>query len=126
MAGTINIGFNAQATAANGSNTSEIIAHQGQASIAMTGFVMFKETFTVPTSAAAISLLSVSGAPCFLIIVNRDITNYMEVGGDSGLTVFKIQINPGCFAVLPLPNAGTIYWKAHTATVDATISAYSA
>lgn len=126
MANTLQLSFTAQGTAATGSNTVDTIAVQGQALVTMTGAVMFKKTFIVPTSAAAIDFGAISGAPSAMIIQNRDATNYMEVGGDSGLTVFKFQINPGCLAIIPLPNGGTVYCKAHTATVEATISAYSA
>ena len=48
---------------------------------------------------------------------NNDATNFIEVGGDSGLTVFKLKVLPG-ESILITPSSATMYYKADTATCN--------
>lgn len=91
----------------------------------MTGDEMVNSTQTIGTSAETISLGEVSGAPGQLVIKNLDATNYVEIGGDSGLTVFKLKLLPGA-AALFCPSAVPLYGKANTAPVRILIAASSA
>jgi hypothetical protein len=52
-------------------------------------------TQDIGTSAETIVFGDISGAPAIAIIQNLDETNFVEIGGDSGLTVFKLKILPG-------------------------------
>ena len=71
---------------------------------------------SAPTTAALIPL---SGLASFekVYIRNNDPTNYIEIGGDSGLTVFKIKILPGEVVYFTLPNTQP-YIKANVAPCD--------
>lgn len=80
----------------------------------MAGDDLVQSTQLIGTSAELIDLGEITGAPAQLLIQNLDTTNFIEVGGDSGLTVFKIKILAGK-ANLISPSSGTLYAKANTA-----------
>jgi len=82
----------------------------------MTGDGLNNSTQSIATSATLIDLTGVTGAPGNFAIRNLDATNYIEIGGDSGLTVFKIKLSPGQSCMFQ-PSSGTIYAKANTAAV---------
>lgn len=82
----------------------------------MTGTGMIQTTQSIGTSAEAIALGDLSGAPSMIEIKNLDATNFVEIGGDSGLTVFKLKLRPG-HATLFQPSAVPLYAKADTAAV---------
>lgn len=84
--------------------------------ITMSGDDMVQSTQVIGTTAETLSLGDISGAPSQLLIKNLDATNFVEIGGDSGLTVFKIKILSG-ETVLIRPTSATIYAKADTADV---------
>lgn len=90
--------------------------------ITLTGDDMIQSTQVIGTSAETLTLGEISGTPGNVAIKNLDSTNFVEIGGDSGLTVFKLKINPG-EAALFQPNSGTIYAKADTAAVRVQIVA---
>ena len=84
--------------------------------ITMTGADMVQATQSIGTTAELIALGDIAGAPSQIVIKNLDATNFVEIGGDSGLTVFKLKIAAG-EAVLFRATSGTIYAKADTAAV---------
>ena len=84
--------------------------------INMTGGGIVNNTQLIGTTAEAVNLGDISGAPSQLVIKNLDATNFVEIGGDSGLTVFKLRIQPGEATVIR-PTSGTLYAKADTADV---------
>ena len=84
--------------------------------LTMTGNEMVQSTQSIGTSAETINLGEITGAPGVFIIKNLDSTNFVEIGGDSGLTVFKLKLLPGQFHAFQ-PSSATIYAKADTAAV---------
>lgn len=91
----------------------------------MTGSEIVQTTQSIGTSAETVSLGEISGAPKQVLIKNLDVTNFVEIGGDSGLTVFKLKILPGCSNLIS-PSSATIYAKADTAAVRILVAAASA
>jgi len=91
----------------------------------MTGNNMVSNTQSIGTSAEPIDFGDISGAPAAVLIRNLDSTNYVEIGGDSGLTVFKIKIPAGQCALFT-PSSGTVYAKANTAAVLVQVTAVEA
>lgn len=94
-------------------------------SLTMTGDDMVQATQVIGTSAETVDLGEITGAPAMLMIQNLDTTNFIEIGGDSGLTVFKLKVLAG-HSVLISPSSGTIYAKADTAAVRIQIAAAEA
>lgn len=92
------------------------IEFSGTKNIDMSGDDLVSATQVIGTSSETLDLGDVTGAPGVLVVKNLDTTNFVELGGDSGLTVFKIKIIAGDFAVIQ-PTSGTIYAKADTADV---------
>jgi hypothetical protein len=82
----------------------------------MAGDDMIQTTQVIGTTAETVSFGEISGAPQFLLITNLDATNYVEFGGDSGLTVFKIKLAAGK-STLFSPTSATLYAQANTAAV---------
>ncbi len=104
--------------------TTTLSATKGGASVTMTsnkqvdmaGNHMTQATQSIGTTSELLDLGDVTGAPSCIAIKNLDATNFIEIGGDSGLTVFKLKIRPGHSALFE-PTSGTIYAKADTAAV---------
>jgi hypothetical protein len=92
------------------------VSFSGSYNLTMTGNEMLSSTQLIGTSAELLTLGDITGAPGAIVLKNLDSTNFVEIGGDSGLTVFKIKILPGQFAAIQ-PGAATIYAKADTAAV---------
>lgn len=90
--------------------------------ITMTGDDMVQGTQVIGTVAETLSLGDISGAPSQLVVKNLDSTNFVELGGDSGLTVFKLRIEPGETVVIR-PGGATVYAQADTAAVRVQILA---
>lgn len=82
----------------------------------MTGDDMIQGTQVIGTTAELVSFSDITGAPSQVMIQNLDATNFVEIGGDSGLTVFKLKILAGK-AILISPSSATMYAKADTAAV---------
>ena len=82
----------------------------------MAGNHMIQATQAIGLTAEVLELGDISGAPAGIAIKNLDAVNFIEIGGDSGLTVFKLKIPAGHAAIFQ-PTAGTIYAKADTAAV---------
>lgn len=83
----------------------------------MTGAAMLQGTQSIGTTAELVDFGDITGAPQAVLIQNLDATNYIEVGGDSGLTVFKQKIPAGWSQLVTLSSA-TLYAKANTAAVN--------
>lgn len=81
----------------------------------VTGADAIHKTQNIGTTAETVDFGDITGAPKTVMIANLDATNFVEIGGDSGLTVFKLAIDPGEFIVLNLASA-TLYAKADTAS----------
>ncbi len=86
------------------------------ANLSMTGAEMLQLTQPIGTTSELLTLGDITGAPAFILIQNLDSTNFVEIGGDSGLTVFKLKILPGQSQLIS-PSSGTVYAKANTSTV---------
>jgi hypothetical protein len=84
--------------------------------ITMAGNNLINATQDIGTSAELVTFGDVSGAPAQVEIYNMDDTNFIELGGDSGLTVFKLELYPG-ESTLFRPSSGTLYAKSDTAGV---------
>jgi hypothetical protein len=89
----------------------------------MSGTESIQSTQLIGTSAETVGLGEISGAPGKVIIKNLDSTNFVEIGGDSGLTVFKLKIPAGDEQIFA-PTSGTIYAKADTANVRIQVTAW--
>lgn len=98
------------------------VALNSSFNLTMTGGDMVQSTQSIGTSAETINLGDITGAPGAIIIKNLDSTNFIEIGGDSGLTVFKMKLLAGQFAAFQ-PSSATIYAKADTAAVSVQIIA---
>lgn len=84
--------------------------------VTMTGDDLVNVTQVIGTTAELVAFGDITGAPGEVVIKNLDATNYIELGGDSGLTVFKTKLLPGRFTVFQ-PSSATLYAKADTADV---------
>ena len=82
----------------------------------MTGDDILQGTQLIGTSAELVSFGEIAGAPAMVLIQNLDANNFVEIGGDAGLTVFKLKILAGK-SMLISPSSGTVYAKADTAAV---------
>lgn len=96
----------------NGAEIAISSSHQ----VDMTGDDLISTTQVIGTSAETVGFGDITGAPGEVIIKNLDSTNFVELGGDSGLTVFKTKLLPGRFTVFQ-PSSATLYAKADTADV---------
>ena len=82
----------------------------------VTGDNASKTPQSIGTSAETVTFAGITGAPQLLMISNLDSTNFIEIGGDSGLTVFKLKLLAGMTNLISLSSA-TLYAKADTAAV---------
>lgn len=98
------------------------IAQNYSASYSMTGNEMMQGTQNIGTTAELVTFGNITGAPQMVSIRNLDSTNFIELGGDSGLTVFKIKVAAGGIAVFTASSA-TLYAKANTAACNILIQA---
>jgi hypothetical protein len=88
----------------------------------MTGDDMIQTTQVIGTTAELVTFGEISGAPQEILITNLDATNFVELGGDSGLTVFKLKLLAGKSTLIQ-PSSATLYAKADTASVRVQILA---
>lgn len=68
----------------------------------------------IGTVEEAVSLGDVT-APGYVFLLNTDATNYVEIGGTTG--VYDIKLAAGQWACFPLDGT-TLFAKAHTASCD--------
>ena len=101
------------------------LSQSGSKLITMAGDDMLVNTQVIGTSAELIDFAEIAGAPSVLFVKNTDSTNFVELGGDSGLTVFKMKLPAGHVAVFQ-PSSATLYAKADTAAVRLLILATEA
>ncbi|MGN6552527.1 MAG: hypothetical protein ACTHLW_02180 [Verrucomicrobiota bacterium] len=92
------------------------VVRQYSGQLTMAGDDMIQSTQDIGTAAEQVTFGDIAGAPSQVLIKNLDTVNYVEIGGDAGLTVFKLKILAGGF-VLISPSSGTVYAKANAATV---------
>jgi len=91
----------------------------------MTGDDMITSVQSIATTAETVNFGEITGAPGLVIIKNLDATNYVEFGGDSGLTVFKLKLLAGQ-DMLIRPQSATLYAQANTAAVKIQVTATEA
>lgn len=91
----------------------------------MTGDDLTQATQVIGTTAETVDFGEITGAPAQVLISNLDDTNFVEFGGDSGLTVFKLKLLAGKSMIVPL-SSGTLYAKADTADVRIQLAAIEA
>lgn len=101
------------------------ITLSGTVLVDMTGADLYQATQEIGTGAETVSFGDITGAPAYVYVENLDTTNYVEFGGDVGLTVFKLRLNAGECMVLHLDSA-TLYAKADTAAVNIFVGAAEA
>ena len=89
----------------------------------MAGVGNVNGTQNIGTASELITFGSIVGVPQMVMIQNLDATNFVEIGGNSGLTVFKLKILAGKVALIPLSSA-TLYAKADTAAVNVLVTAF--
>lgn len=99
------------------SKNGAMVSRSYSAQLSMTGTHMTQDVQTIATTATALTFGGISGAPSKVMIKNLDAVNYVEIAADSGITQFVQKLMPGDFILLS-PESGTIYGKAHTASVD--------
>jgi hypothetical protein len=90
--------------------------------ITMAGTNMISSTQSIGTTSELVIFGDITGAPEYVFITNLDTENYVEIGGDSGLTVWNLKLKPGYPTLIPLSSA-TLYAKANTATCQILVSA---
>ena len=91
----------------------------------MAGDDLHQATQVIGTTAELVTFGDITGAPAQVLIQNLDATNFVELGGDSGLTVFKLKILAGK-AIVISPSSATLYAKADTAAARILIVAVEA
>lgn len=91
----------------------------------MTGDDMLQATQVIGTTSELVSFGDITGAPQQVVIKNLDSTNFVELGGDSGLTVFKLKLLAGQTTLIQ-PSSATLYAKADTADVRIQVIAVEA
>jgi hypothetical protein len=91
----------------------------------MAGAQMTQVTQNIGTAAELVDFGDITGAPQLVMIRNLSTTRFVELGGDSGLTVFKTKI-PAGGACLFTPSSATLYAKADTSAANILIVAVEA
>ena len=102
-----------------------VFAFNKSKTLSMTGTRAYYGVQNIGTSAETVAFGDVSGTPQKVAICNLDSTNYVEFGGDSGLTVFKIKLVAGDSMIIT-PTSATLYAKANTGAVDILVEAVEA
>lgn len=97
----------------------------GNYNLDMSGDELLNATQVIGTTSETLDFGDITGAPGQVVVKNLDSTNFVEIGGDSGLTVFKLTLRAGEFALFS-PGAATVYAKADTADVRVQILATEA
>lgn len=91
------------------------ITHSITKRLTMAGDDMIQTTQLIGTTSELVVFGEITGAPQAVLITNLDTTNYVELGGDIGITVFNLKLPAGCSALFQ-PGSGTLYAKANTAS----------
>lgn len=101
------------------------VGHSTSGRFDMTGTDLTQKTQVIGTTSEVIDFGDITGAPQQVMIKNLDAANFVEIGGDSGLTVFKLKILAGKTIVIS-PSSATAYAKADTAGVSILVVAIEA
>ena len=88
------------------------------------GNLALKETLSVPTSATQLTLGGITQA-AYVVIVNDDATNYINVSFENTAAVTPQVVQPGGCIVLAPASGAVIYAKANTAACQITYLAVS-
>lgn len=91
------------------------VAKDASGTITMSGEDMGAHTQVITTSATAMNMGTVTGAPAAVLVKNLDPTNYVEVDSANSFDKFPQKIRPGCGIIL-FPETATMYLKANTAS----------
>lgn len=91
----------------------------------VSGSQLIQSTQNIGTTAELLDFGGITGAPQAVMVKNLDATNYVEIGGDSGLTVFSLKV-PAGQTIFFNPTSSTVYAKANTAAVNVIILASEA
>ena len=102
--------------ALNWANGGASVAGSFVAQLDQTGNDGMQETQDVLTSATAITMGNITGAPKALLVKNLDKTNYVEIDSANTFDKFPQKVLPGA-VILLAPQTATIYGRANTATV---------
>ena len=101
------------------------VSHSTSGNTTMTGDDMTQATQVIGTTSEVIDFGEITGAPSMVLIRNLEATNFVEIGGDSGLTIFKLKILAGK-SILISPSSATMYGKADTAAARIQVIAVEA
>ena len=93
------------------------IAGSVNVSTAQVGSTGIGSTQSIATSATALVFTGATVSGGYLLIVNLDPTNYVEIDSSNAFTNFPQKVLPGK-AILLMPETGTIYGKANTGAVE--------
>jgi hypothetical protein len=107
-------------------NISSVISSQAFAataavSTAPAGTQACKTVQSIATSSTQI-VLEVTGNPAYLLVINNDPTNFVQVDANSSFNGFPQKVLAGGFIVLS-PETATVYAKADTGAVLVTVLA---
>lgn len=80
-----------------------------------TGTQACKTVQSIATSSTQI-VLEVTGNPAYLMLINQDPTNFVQIDANTSFNGFPQKILPGGFIVLS-PETATVYAKADTAGI---------
>jgi hypothetical protein len=80
--------------------------------VTVTGESYVSGTLSIGTSEEQVTQLADLGTPGYVLVINTDATNYVEIGSTTG--VYDIKLKAGEFA-LYRHNSATMYAKANTA-----------
>jgi hypothetical protein len=81
-----------------------------------------KSTQLIGTTAETVDFGEISGAPQMCNVSNLDATNFVELGGDAGMTGLKLKLMPGMSNLVSLSSA-TLYAKSDTAPARIEVTA---
>jgi len=93
----------------------------GNLNINQTGTHFVANVQNIATGAEQLTLVDVATLG-YLFVKNLDLTNYVQLGLDSGVTQIFAKLRPGEFCLVPV-NQTAIYAKANTAAVDVLVCA---
>lgn len=108
----------------NSSISGQSFAATGSVSTVPSGSQACKTVQSIATSSTQI-VLEVTGSPAFLVLINNDTSNYVEIDANSSFNGFPQKILAGGFIVLS-PETATIYAKANTGAILLTVLAVPA
>lgn len=104
-------------------DTSEVVGLTGGVSVTATGKHEDGRRIDVGTSETTLTFDTNVGNAGYLVLINRDATNYVQIG--FATTVYVMRLKAGEVAVLRIePTVAAIYLKANTATCQVQFKLY--